>query len=171
MQIRSKFKHRAPRQSGFTLIEILVTVIILAIGLLGLGSLQVNALRNDHSAFMRTQATMLAYDIADRMRANLPAVAAGFYNPANAATVGSCNTTAGCTGQQMAQNDLQEWLASIGTYLPAGTAWVCLDSTPNDGTGPGAAACDGAGTTLAIKVWWDDERDGTTHLFATSLQP
>lgn len=171
MQLRSihNFKHSG--QSGFTLLEVLVSVFVLSIGLLGLASLQVTSLRNDQSAFMRTQATILAYDLADRMRANKNAVTSGFYNPANAATTSACTTTSGCTSQEMAQTDLQEWFDGISAYLPAGEGWVCIDSTPNDGTGSGAPACDGSGSNFAVKVWWDDERDGTTPLFATSFRP
>jgi type IV pilus assembly protein PilV len=171
MQVRSIQNYKHSGQSGFTLLEILVAVFVLSIGLLGLASLQVTALRNDQSAFMRTQATILVYDLADRMRANANAVTSGFYNPANAATTSACTTISGCTTQEMAQTDLQEWLDGIAAYLPAGDGWVCIDSTPNDGTGSGAPACDGTGSNFAIKVWWDDERDGTTPLFATSFQP
>jgi type IV pilus assembly protein PilV len=74
----------------------------------------------------------------------------------------------------MAQTDLQEWLDDITAYLPAGDGWVCIDSTPDDGTGSGTPACDGIGSMFAVKIWWDDERDGaapTEPLFATSFQP
>lgn len=174
MQVMSIHKTKRSGQSGFTLIEILVAVVILSIGLLGLAGLQVNALRNDQSAFMRTQATILAYDLADRMRANTNAITSGFYNPANAATTASCTTTVGCTAQEMAQTDLQGWLDGISAYLPAGEGWVCIDSTPDDGTGSATPACDGVGSQFVIKVWWDDDRDGTAPtepLFTTSFQP
>ncbi len=171
MQVRSIHSFINPGQSGFTLIEVMVAMFVLSIGLLGLASLQVTALRNDQSAFMRSQATILAYDLSDRMRANLAAVTSGFYNPANAATTNNCTTTTGCTAQEMAQTDLQSWITGITTYLPVGQGWVCIDSTPNDGTGSGTPACDGVGTKFVVKVWWDDERDGTAQLFATSFQP
>jgi len=58
------------RQQGFTLVEVLVTVIIMAIGLLGVAGLQLAAMRSNHSAFLRTQATIAAYDLIDRMRAD-----------------------------------------------------------------------------------------------------
>jgi type IV pilus modification protein PilV len=63
-------------QHGFTLVEVLVTVVILAVGLLGLAGLQAVSMRNNHSAYERTQAVQLAYDMADRVRANTPAVPA-----------------------------------------------------------------------------------------------
>ena len=58
------------KNTGFTLIEVLIAMIILAVGLLGLAGLQATSLRNNQSAYNRSVATQLAYDIADRMRAN-----------------------------------------------------------------------------------------------------
>jgi len=55
---------------GFTLIEALIAVVILAIGLLGIAGLQATNLKNNQSAYNRSQATLLAYDMADRIRAN-----------------------------------------------------------------------------------------------------
>jgi type IV pilus assembly protein PilV len=166
-------------QSGFTMVEVLIALIVLAIGLLGLAGLQASALRNDQAAFMRTQATVLAYDIADRMRANNAAVIAGNYSydpaadPAPVASAG-CNTLAGCPAAQMAGNDLSEWLVSLNTYLPQAIGTVCIDSTPTaSGCFAGAApavACDGAGTQFAITVSWQ-EQNGTTCNFTTSVQP
>jgi len=59
------------KHKGFTLIEVLVSMIVLAIGLLGLAGLQMSSLRNNLSAYHRSQATQLAYDMADRMRTNI----------------------------------------------------------------------------------------------------
>ena len=92
------------------------------------------------------------------------------YAPANAAVAISCTTTAGCSPQQMAQNDIAEWNAAITTYLPLGQGWVCLDSTPNDGTSAAAPQCDGAGTQFTIKIWWDDDRDGVINLTAANME-
>lgn len=58
------------RNAGFTLVEILITIIVLSIGLLGLAGLQINGLRVNMSSEMRSKATFLANDIAERMRAN-----------------------------------------------------------------------------------------------------
>ncbi len=63
---------------GFTLVEVMVAVVILAIGLLGMATLMMNSLQSNESAYSRSQATLLAYDILDRMRVNK--VASG--NPA-----------------------------------------------------------------------------------------
>jgi len=59
------------KTTGFTLIEVLVAVVVLAGGLLGLAALQVTSLSSNQTAYNRSQATQLAYDIADRMRTHI----------------------------------------------------------------------------------------------------
>ena len=169
---RKHFSRRAVRrqQSGFTLIEVLVSMLVLSIGLVGVAALQGVSLKNTQSAFMRSQATALAYDIADRMRANLVSARTGLYDPGTAATVTACKSTTGCTAQDMAKHDLAEWNAAIATYLPMGEGFVCVDSTPNDGTSAASPACDGSGTQLTVKIWWDDNRDGTINMTATNTE-
>ena len=97
---------------GFTLVEILVTVVIISTALLGLVGLQAAGVRNTIGSYNRTQATHLAYNMADRMRANVAGqatyIALGA-TPENAAKKANCMTTAGCTTAEMAENDLYEW--------------------------------------------------------------
>ncbi|HED34907.1 MAG TPA: type IV pilus modification protein PilV [Gammaproteobacteria bacterium] len=152
---------RFSANQGFTLIEVLVATIILAVGLLGISGMQVTGLRSNHSALMRSQATMFAYDLSDRMRANGEAFkpAAGYYNNPVAAVDNNCSTTAGCDSQAMAENDMYLWNVNIADALPAGAGIVCIDSTPDDGTSKTAAACDGIGSSYAIKIWWQDNRN------------
>ncbi|HAS85444.1 MAG TPA: type IV pilus modification protein PilV [Candidatus Competibacter sp.] len=156
-------KPSGKNSAGFTLLEVLVALVVLSVGLLGLASLQVNGLRFNHSAYLRTQATLLAEELADRMRANQPGFAAGNYNnPANPAVVAACQTPAGCTPDQMAQTDVAQWRQSLATLLPTGQGVVCLDTVPVESPAtstPAAPSCDG-GTTYAIKIWWDDNRSG-----------
>ena len=155
------------QQSGFTLIEVMVSVLVLSIGLVGVAALQGVSLKNTQSAFMRSQATALAYDVADRMRANVISARIGLYDSGSydpPATVAGCKSTTGCTAQNMAEHDLAEWNAAIATYLPMGQGVVCVDSTPDDGASAASPACDGSGTQFVIKIWWDDDRDGTINM-------
>ena len=68
------------KAKGFTIVEVLVSLLILSIGVLALGVLQIASIQNTQGGYMRTQATFLAYDMIDSMRANIPAVTNGNYN-------------------------------------------------------------------------------------------
>ena len=156
--------------AGFTLIEVLVAMVVLAVGLLGLAAVQATSLKNNQSAYFRSQATQLAYDITDRMRANKVGVAAGNYNN-QAATNNNCNTGT-CTPAQMAGYDLARWNAELAAQLPSGEGVVCLDSTPTQGSSKTAHGCTNSGRAYAVKIWWDDSRDGTaSQKFTMSFQP
>ena len=148
------------RQRGISLIEVLVSTLILAIGLVGVAGLQAFALKNNQSAQMRSQASALAYDLADRMRGNVAAANAGLYDPATAAAQSSCSSRSGCAMGEMAQDEMRRWLDNVEDSLPMGAGWVCIDSTPNDGAGTGNPQCDGNGTRFTVKLWWDEDRDG-----------
>lgn len=147
------------------MVEIMVAIFVLSIGLLGLASLQTLSVRNNTSAYHRSIATQLAYDMADRMRANPAGVASNAYNSPTATENTNCLTVTGCSPAAMADHDMYEWsaAASVGSLpnvLPSGSGIVCLDSTPTDGTSA-ANACDGTGTGYVVKIWWVDDRNGT----------
>ncbi len=172
--------HRS--QSGFTLLEVLITLIIMAIGLLGLAGLQTMSLRANHEAYLRGQAVVQAYDIADRMRANRKGIEDGHYSY-SAAVLGTketkCETAktagGGCTTQQMAQNDLFRWNEANRASLPSGIGIVCQDSTPDSGTFDGintiTPECNFASIDdpWVVKLWWVDDRTGVVGRYVTSL--
>lgn len=162
---------RAPKNcGGFTLIEVLVTVVILAVGLLGLAGMQAASMRNNHSAYLRSQAVQLSYDMADRVRSNTEY--RGLFDGLGAKETANCETTTGCTAKDMAQNDVFQWEREIAAILPAGDSIICLDATPADGLSSSDAECDGSGTSYAVKVWWNDARDGgAAQRFVMSFRP
>jgi type IV pilus assembly protein PilV len=111
------------RNGGFTLVEVLVTLVILSVGLLGVAALHTASLRNNLDSAMRTQASVLAADIADRMRGNRNAAVAGDYNLA------LTDATPTLTGTPtLAQRDLNAWRTLLGQMLPAGTGAVEVDN-------------------------------------------
>lgn len=81
------YTHRPPtcrtEESGATLIEVLVAIVVLSIGLLGLAGLQMTGLQSNHSAYLRSQATLLAYDLSDRMRVQRQAALSGAFDDAS----------------------------------------------------------------------------------------
>jgi type IV pilus assembly protein PilV len=168
------YKLNKSRNSGFTLVEIMVTLVIISIGMLGLSKLQLTSLRYNQNAYQRSIATQLAYDLANRMRANAIAIDSGAYNSPTATQKAACLTTVGCTPTEMAGHDMYEWLSassptSVVSQLPDSSATVCLDSTPEDGVA-GTPACDGLGSQHAIKIWWSNDAGVTTFRFVTSVQ-
>lgn len=127
---------RSYRQRGVTLIEVLVALVIVAVGLLGLAGLQVRGLSIQKDAHGRAIATQLALDLADRMRANrdlasgfTPPVEYGFTAayPTGAPTLPAaavdCGSTV-CTLPQQALFDRAGWVARVNQSLPGGWANV-----------------------------------------------
>jgi type IV pilus assembly protein PilV len=138
--------------SGFTMIEVLVTIVVVSIGLLGLAGLQINGLRANMSSEARSKATLLANDIVERMRANPLGVDNNAYGAitinADSCTVpetlcgntSAADTTATCSATEMAIFDAWEWgcgsAASgvqgggVTSQLPNGTASVTCNDSP-----------------------------------------
>ncbi len=116
------------KTKGFTIIEVLVSMVILSIGVLSLGVLQLSAMQNTQGGYLRSQATILTYDIIDSMRANIPAVTDGDYRvtfaAATPAAVNCYGSVANCTTQQMATSDLNRWRTVLASYLPSGNGQV-----------------------------------------------
>ena len=157
--------------SGFTLLEVLIAIVVVAFGLLGLAGLQVFALKNNQSASMRVAATNLTTDIIDRMKANYIGVINNQYNKPTTdlytTVVGNC-ATSGCVPDDLARNDLREWQQRVAATLPGGIGIVCLDETPNTDAAPAPSAawtppatnCDGnGGTAYVVKIYWYDDRN------------
>ena len=118
-------KAQAPliaRIAGFTLIEGLVTVVVLALGLLGFAALQSVALKSNRTALQRSYATFYAYDIADCMRANRAAAVAGSYN---------LDFGAAATAGTVAGNDLVAWKSALASDLTGGDGKVTVDNAGN----------------------------------------
>lgn len=130
-------RNRGPAASegGFTMVEVLIAVLVLSIGLIGLASLQGVSLQFNNSAYLRSQATNLAYDMADRVRANRQA-ALQDPSPYNLA-VGAATPAPGT----LAETDLNEWRTALGITLPAGTGGVAIQAG-----------------RVTVVVCWDDTR-------------
>jgi len=141
------------RQHGFSLIEVLIAVLILAIGLLGMAQMQANGMRSTHGAYLRTQATLLSGDILDSMRANLTAARRGDYNIDNYGDTP--------TGSTVADTDVNTWLANVA-LLPGGLARIVTNPDPNPN--PATSSSD---VTIAIR-WTgirQNENTGQTKTF------
>lgn len=136
---RDSFRSPAANR-GVGLIEVLIAVLVMAVGALGIAALQVTALRNSQSALERSQAVVQAYAILDAMRAN-PTQARGFdYN----------KTCAGSpAGGGLAAEDVKQWNDSLQITMGS-AACGSIDCK--------AAATGGVARECEVTVQWDDSR-------------
>ena len=141
---QSNFLNRARREGGFTLLEALVALLVLSIGLLGIAGLMVQGLRYNQDAYTRTHATMLAYDLFERIRINnVPAnvLAYGGVAPVQPPACGDA-------GLALAVDDRLCWHTAVAALLPGGTANVGIV-----GAVPGPF-------TITVTINWVDRNSG-----------
>ncbi|RDS85707.1 type IV pilus modification protein PilV [Dyella psychrodurans] len=170
------------RQRGVSLIEVLVAVLVCSAGLVGVAGLLVTSARSNHAAYLRTQVTLLAQGMADRMRANPVGVWSGGYNGSfpNGATQ-DCQL--GCTPGQLARHDQGVWSSQLQTLLPSGAqaTIACRDggaaSVP--GADPSALRSAYGGSCTMTMTWTESgvgaagsiENDRASQTFAWEFQP
>ncbi|MGK0270428.1 MAG: type IV pilus assembly protein PilV [Cocleimonas sp.] len=151
------------KQRGFSMIEVMVSLVIIVTGVLGLSGLQLATIKGTSNAHSRNVAVMLAMELSDRMRANPVGVAGGFYdNDVGCALAETqCRAGTSCTPQQIARADVQETMCGVrrnnnGTVreggaallLPSGTLDVaCLDVT-----------CDQVLAEHTISISWNNAK-------------
>ena len=171
------------KRSGFSLIEVLVSILVLALGVIGAAAMQLTALRTTQQSALQSTALQLASEMADKIRANDSQMAQPDLNnlflavdyraAADAAPdppAKLCYANA-CNGEELARFAIYEWEQRIRSELPGGRARICRDATPWDSAkGALSWACsDGAGTdgSLVIKLGWqarnlDGDQAGVT---------
>ena len=164
------------RETGFSLIEVLVSIVILGIGMLGAAGLQLATLRSNHFTAQASVATQLVRDyeeITQMLRSAAISSSEGTSAlsgldtaTADSSTIPNCQTTtATCDSGQLATFTLNEWKARVTTQLPGGRAVVCRDSAPKDTSGASAGlyhwACDDKGDMLMVKIGWTGRADKT----------
>lgn len=113
------------KQNGFSMLEVLVTILVVSFGLLGMAALLTTGLRSNNTAHYRSIATQQTLDIADRMRANLAGVRTGTYD-ALAAIIPVSNdcVAANCNAAQMSTYDHAQWNTANSVLLPGGAGIV-----------------------------------------------
>ena len=108
MQIQTHGFYKAC-QAGFTLIEVLVTLLVLAIGLMGLAGLQAKMLNAQLESYQRSQAVMLAEDMANRLRANVSAARDAEYVSATVYGINNVLGDTDCDAGSVVDKDLCAW--------------------------------------------------------------
>lgn len=146
-----RYMKTSRQQSGTSLLEVLIAVVILSIGLLGLAGLQVASLRVNQGAMQRSQATIFAYDVLDLMRGDRIAAIDGEYD----VFVTKDGHEIPVTSSSIASDypNLKEWATELAKMLPGSDAMICRT---ND---PASMNCVGTGEFFIVEVRWPDEND------------
>lgn len=176
---RSLGKSNAAKMRGFSLVEVLISVVVLSFGLLGAVGLQASALQSNREARIQSSALALARELAEMIRGNKDVALlttnnpfhGDFSTPMTAPTASYCLTVSNslttaaaspCAGANatatqtnIANASMTEWLARVDAELPGARVVVCDDTTPYTNGGQPQWACTaGAGATKVVKIGW-----------------
>jgi type IV pilus assembly protein PilV len=153
------------KESGFSLLEVLISILILSFGILGMVGLQASSLQISREARLQASAVRFAEEMAELMRSNKNEA----LKPSNAYLISFSETTdtnsdtANCgypgksacgTSEDIAKRDRYEWIERLNQELPDARVEICQDSTPYDADGLPQWACSGSGGTLVLKIGW-----------------
>lgn len=163
----SNCRSPARRSTGFSLIEVLVSIVVLSVGLLGMVGMQATALQSNREARGQSVAVVMGRELAEAIRGNraegIKPIASNpylgsFSSPMvptaasyclNVAAAAACaNATA------IANAQMTEWLSRVDSELPGARVDICFDSAPFDSNGIPRWACDNSGGILVIKIGW-----------------
>lgn len=177
-EFRPKALHQLPRcerirgrASGFSLLEVLISIVILSFGLLGMVGMQATALQSNKEARAQSTAVRMAGELGELMRNNqeVGTATTTLLNPylidwdsssavPSATTnclTGDCYSVASTSKLQVATFDVREWVTRLNTELPGARVKVCFDDAPYvTATGIPQWGCTTGGTVAVIKIGW-----------------
>ncbi len=172
---------KSTQQRGFSLVEILISIVILSFGLLGMAGMQAAALQANKESRSMSIAVRMARELGELMRSN-KVVGVGTTTTSNPYLISYSNPTATpvdvptatancftttCTATDtvlLASFEVQDWLTRLNAELPGVRVEVCFDSTPYDSSGLPQWACSSTGDVAVIKIGWSR---GSTNRAAT----
>ncbi|HJP99001.1 MAG TPA: type IV pilus modification protein PilV [Rhodanobacteraceae bacterium] len=179
--------HRAyPRkhERGFTMLEVLIAVLVFSLGMLGLAGLLIFAIQSNHVAYLRTQATFLAHNMAARMSANQVGLwgngTTSDYNVTAIDPVGTPVPTCaapGCSPADLATRDIAAWSQQLHTFLPNAAATIACATTGIAHVPPAAqfGLSPPYGGTCTMTISWNEATSNTgaqePHSFEWVFQP
>jgi type IV pilus assembly protein PilV len=151
---------------GFTLLELLIALLIIAIGVLGHAKMQMKSMDTAYRATFAQTANTALLDLAQRMRANAviaPSFVESNLTSGDVITAINCSTS-NCSNAQFAKTELKEWFTHLQGSLPsprfsvakAGKLYTLTLIWDASRTGSGTAICDASGNTNqcgSMEVW------------------
>lgn len=176
MKNSSKQPRRASAR-GFSLIEVLVSIVILSFGVLGMVGMQVAALQSNRDARLQSAGVRLAREAAELMRDNkeVSVTTTTTANPFLVTFTGTLPTAStedcfavSCTTPfNIAQYNIREWIGRVNTELPGAQIKICYDTQPYDSAGIPQWTCTDTGTVIVVKLGWT--RGSTNKTSGTAL--
>lgn len=160
--------HSRGRNTGFSLVEVLVSIVVLSFGLLGMVGMQAASLQSNREARVQSSAVLMARELAETIRGNKTEgiklspdnpYLGSFSSPMSAITPSYCldvatGTTACTANADIANAEMTEWLTRVDAELPGARVAICFDSAPFDSSGLPRWACTDTGGVIVIKVGW-----------------
>lgn len=160
--------HSRGRNTGFSLVEVLVSIVVLSFGLLGMVGMQAASLQSNREARVQSSAVLMARELAETIRGNKTEgvklspdnpYLGSFSSPMSAITPSYCldvatSTTACTANADIANAEMTEWLTRVDAELPGARVAICFDSAPFDSSGLPRWACTDTGGVIVIKVGW-----------------
>ena len=158
------------RQSGFSLLEVLVASTIFSLGLAGFAALLLASIIGSAEAHKEGIASMAAANLSEQIRMN-PIALERYLNPPEYVSK-ICSGNDLCTPGQQADYDFRLWQLELADSIQNARGLVCHDGTPRDGD-DGDHHCDGVGP-LVIKIFWNghatvDQDGSNTHRFTLEI--
>lgn len=129
MQGKSQFQFVKKSQQGVSLIEALISTLVMGIGMLGIVSLQAGALQLNKNAFFHSQAAFLAQDMVERMKLNpgrADLYSLGIDDPTPKVDEDMCVTDQ-CTPAQFTRWDKKLWRDAIERVFPSGKSAIIIN--------------------------------------------
>lgn len=167
------------RQTGFSLVEVLVAIIILSVGMLGAVGMQSAAMQSNKEARNQATAVTFARELGERMRGNhtIAIQNSASNNPylfdttlSNASSVApfsvNCFTTGCPIVKDAATWDVADWQGRVQAALPTARVKVCFDKSPYDSAGVPRWVCTGDGDLTVVKMGWTSSNTAGTLAFA-----
>lgn len=161
-------RNRIRRQTGFSLVEVLVAIVVLSFGLLGMVGLQAASLQANRDARLQSTAVVLARELAEMMRGNKdqallatgnPYLIGDLSHPLAPPTASYClaiGQSCGTDKAAVAQAELTDWLARVDEALPGARISICRDSAPfgSDGTAVWTCTSTDNSDPILVKIGW-----------------
>jgi type IV pilus modification protein PilV len=159
---------RTKSQSGFTLLESLIAVVLIGLAFLATAGLHISSFRDTQLSTQTVAAAELVHEMNERMRLMSPAFVPSLIGTTAGTTEATC-LSGGCKPADMAKDELKKWQDAVAARLPGGGGIVCFDSSAGKAS-PGSPNCTGLATDpILVKVWWQVKKEGAADYYQFSL--